>query len=63
MHNVDNLVYIERLVPVSVNDVGKRTASSARIDAVTGYPLKYLRMRWQLFSRQIGLSGNTRNPG
>lgn len=35
---------------------------SAWWDALRDDPLEYVAMRWQLFSRQIGLSGNTRNP-
>lgn len=61
-YNLDELLFRERRVPMMLDERGNAAAQTAWVRLVRDDPVEYLRMRWQLMSRQIGLSGNTRNP-
>lgn len=60
--NLDRLLFIDQSVPYILDDVENAAAREAWVELVQDDPVEYVRMRWELMSRQIGLSGNTRNP-
>ncbi len=47
-------------VPIFLTGPQQDAVMSAWKDQILNHPVDYLRMRWQLFSRQLGWSGDTR---
>lgn len=61
-YNLDRVMFERGAVPFELDGERLTAAEDAWFDLVRDDPVEYLRMRWQLMSRQIGLGGNTRNP-
>ena len=59
---LDQLIFVDFYVPYELDQNEAEAAFDAWLDVVEDDPIEYYRMRWQLMSRQIGLSGNTRHP-